>query len=565
MSSSPIRVPSNTHPSRLPPNYGSLYPASSDQHNHQQDHYVSDASPRSFRDAVESFAGSYSRASILYVAENLNAPAGSIHEDTLSSEHRAMDEEERGRMSEDSKYSRPPIFDEASLNRTLSQRTAAGNNYHLFPSLSRHTTVASVLSQQILQHYEDTGGAAQGSTGAPLKSTFLQSVFNAVNVLIGIGILALPLAFRCGGWLFGSLIFFFCAAGTNYTAKIIVRCLDASSGAATYGDMGAAAFNESGRTLVSGFFIVELMTIGIAMVVLLGDGIQSFWPNVDLVTVRIFSFCALTPTMFLPMRKLALTSLVGILACICLLVTVLFDGFSKKTQPGSLLEPMETEIVPSDWYNVPLAFGLVMAGFSGHAVFPSIYRDMDDPKQYERMVDIAYLVTAGAYITMAVAGYLMFGLETMQEITQNLANTPGYYKIVTQFGIGLMVLTPLAKYGLMLNPVNLSLELSLLTKFEDWIRFHAWRKHLITASIRIIVSLVIVYTATVFPGFDRVVSLLGALFSFGISAIFPLLCYRRLFADSITWKESILNNLILLISTFMAVLGTIWSFLPNNI
>ena len=57
-----------------------------------------------------------------------------------------------------------------------------------------------------------------------------------------------------------------------------------------------------------------------------------------------------------------------------------------------------------------------MAGFSGHAVFPSIYRDMEDPKQYEKMVDISYLVTVGAYIIMAVTGYLMFGLETMQEV-----------------------------------------------------------------------------------------------------------------------------------------------------
>lgn len=117
---------------------------------------------------------------------------------------------------------------------------------------------------------------------------------------------------------------------------------------------------------------------------------------------------------------------------------------------------MPTEVVPSDVWNVPLAFGLVMAGFSGHAVFPSIYRDMQDPKQYERMVDIAYIVTAAAYVLMAIMGYLMFGQETMQEITQNLASTPGYYPIVTNIGIGLMILTPLAKYGLMLNPVILT-------------------------------------------------------------------------------------------------------------
>lgn len=70
-----------------------------------------------------------------------------------------------------------------------------------------------------------------------------------------------------------------------------------------------------------------------------------------------------------------------------------------------------------------------------------------------------------------------------------------------------MILTPLAKYGLMLNPVILTSELWLLNKpvIDAWCKFHTWRKHVITATARILTSLVIVYIATVFPGFDRVV------------------------------------------------------------
>lgn len=96
---------------------------------------------------------------------------------------------------------------------------------------------------------------------------------------------------------------------------------------------------------------------------------------------------------------------------------------------------------------------------------------------------------------------------TLIQITQNLAATPGYYPIVTNIGIGLMILTPLAKYGLMLNPVNLTWELWLLNKpvVDAWCKFHTWRKHVITATARILTSAIIVYIATVFPGFDRVV------------------------------------------------------------
>lgn len=129
----------------------------------------------------------------------------------------------------------------------------------------------------------------QAQQQQPPKSNFLQSVFNAVNVLVGVGILALPLSFRLAGWLYGSLIFLFCCMATNYTAKVIVKCLshtssssteatteggedqqqqheeqqhDSHGGGGTYGDMGQIAFGDKGRTLISTIFVIELITIG---------------------------------------------------------------------------------------------------------------------------------------------------------------------------------------------------------------------------------------------------------------------------------------------------------------
>lgn len=76
------------------------------------------------------------------------------------------------------------------------------------------------------------------------------------------------------------------------------------------------------------------------MVVLLGDGIESLFPTIDMLTIRIGSFIVLTPMLFLPIRKLAYTSLIGIVSCFCLVTIVLYDGVSKETKPGSLLDPM---------------------------------------------------------------------------------------------------------------------------------------------------------------------------------------------------------------------------------
>lgn len=226
-STAPVRVPLNTHPSHLHP-VGRRYGAFEDE-----TYSPAGSPPHSIRSHIESFAGSYSRASALYMAENLsyNPP-----EDTES----LLPEED---------HIKSKII---PIDYTLTQTISSHGGLNNFPSLSRHVTVASIISQQLNHHPQ------QQNT----KSTFVQSIFNSVNVLVGIGVLALPLGFRCAGWLFGSLIFFFCTFATNYTAKLIAKCLDFYPNSTTYGDMGAIAFGDRGRAFVSVIFVVELMTIG---------------------------------------------------------------------------------------------------------------------------------------------------------------------------------------------------------------------------------------------------------------------------------------------------------------
>jgi len=41
---------------------------------------------------------------------------------------------------------------------------------------------------------------------------------------------------------------------------------------------------------------------------------------------------------------------------------------------------------------------------------------MESPKEYKRMVNYTYVVTAMVYMTVAASGYAMFGSATMQEV-----------------------------------------------------------------------------------------------------------------------------------------------------
>lgn len=81
-----------------------------------------------------------------------------------------------------------------------------------------------------------------------------------------------------------------------------------------------------------------------ALVVLLGDGIDSLFPGSTVVEIRILSFVILTPMLFLPVRHLSYTSLLGIISAFSIIVVIIFDGLNKKDAPGSLIQPAVSNV-----------------------------------------------------------------------------------------------------------------------------------------------------------------------------------------------------------------------------
>lgn len=70
----------------------------------------------------------------------------------------------------------------------------------------------------------------------------------------------------------------------------------------------------------------------------MSDGIESLFPGHDPLLIRCISFLILTPTLFIPVRHLSYTSLLGIMSVFSLLAVILYDGLSKTDAPGSLHE-----------------------------------------------------------------------------------------------------------------------------------------------------------------------------------------------------------------------------------
>lgn len=147
------------------------------------------------------------------------------------------------------------------------------------------------------------------------QSTVPQTVFNSVNVLIGVGLLSLPLGMKYAGWLLGLSFLLFAAVTTAYTAKILAKCLDFDRSLVTYADVAYISFGHHARIVTSLLFCLELVGACVALVVLFADSLHALIPGPSILHWKIICGFVLLPLNFVSLRLLSVTSILGILSC----------------------------------------------------------------------------------------------------------------------------------------------------------------------------------------------------------------------------------------------------------
>jgi len=148
------------------------------------------------------------------------------------------------------------------------------------------------------------------------QSTLPQTVFNSVNVLIGVGILSLPLGMKYSGWLIGLLFYVFAAIATRYTAGTLAKCLSIDHSLVTFADLAYVSFGSKARIAISILFSIELLATCVALVVLFADSLDALIPGWGRVEWKIFCGAILIPLSFVPLRFLSFTSFLGIICCL---------------------------------------------------------------------------------------------------------------------------------------------------------------------------------------------------------------------------------------------------------
>ena len=415
--------------------------------------------------------------------------------------------------------------------------------------------IATDTESIVLKRVEDKDGNVVTLLAG--QSTGPQTIFNSINILIGIGMFALPLGLKYAGWIPGITMLLIFAVSTYCTAELLSRCMDTDPTIMSYADLSYVAFGNKGRALISCLFTLDLTACAISLVVLFADSLNALFPAISVTQYKLICFFVVTPPVFIPLSILSNISLLGILSTIGTLVVITVCGFIKRDAPGSLLDPMPTQLWPTNFKNFCLSIGLLSACWGGHAVFPNLKTDMRHPEKFNSCLVQTYKITCTTDIGTAIIGYLMFGAGVQNEITKNVLLSDGYPNIVYGLISALMTVIPVAKTPLNARPIISVLDS--IFHVENAEAEYTGAKLRFAKMIKVLnciaVNVMFVVMAILFPQFDKLIALLGAGLVFSICFILPCLFYIKICKDTIKPWEKVACYITIVISSILATMG----------
>ncbi|KGU03976.1 solute carrier family 32 (vesicular inhibitory amino acid transporter) [Candida albicans P87] len=443
-------------------------------------------------------------------------------------------------------------------NSQFKHRIYSAPSFSSFRSSISAATTPSIF--QVRKIEDEDGNVVTVLAG---QSTAPQTIFNSVNVLIGVGLLALPVGLMKAGWVYGIPILLVCGLTTYWTACLLSKAMDTDDTIMTYADLGYAAYGSMAKLVISVLFSIDLLGAGVSLIVLFSDSLYALLGDDQVWTrtrFKILSFIVLTPFTFVPLPILSIISLFGILSTISITILVMVCGLLKPTAPGSLLETMPTNLYPKSLPDLLLAIGILMAPFGGHAIFPNLKSDMRHPYKFTQTLRSTYSITLLTDCSMAVLGFLMFGQNCSNEVTNTLLTTAGYPKWCYPLISGLICLVPLAKTPLNAKPIISTLDVLFGVANISTNKIREIVNSLGRFVIRIGVNAVFVMLAILFPEFDKIIGMLGASICFIICIILPCLFYVRLCGSKIRGFERFMVYSAIFISCVLASAAT-WAVL----
>ncbi|KAD1189678.1 hypothetical protein E3N88_43177 [Mikania micrantha] len=372
-----------------------------------------------------------------------------------------------------------------------------------------------------------------------------QTVFNSVNVMVGVGVLSMPNTIAQAGWVgMGMLLLF--AAMCCYTAYLMKDCFESKETIKSYPDIGEAAFGKYGRLIIAIILYTSLYAYCVEFIILEGDNITSLLPGVSLhlggLNLDSVHFYAILSAVVMGLtllvknaRVISLLSATGVVATVMVILCVFWlgtvnVGFHENGPPVKL-------------GGIAFALGVYGFCFSGHCVFPNIYQSMADKTKFTKAMIICFVLCVLMYGVVAIMGFLMFGEQSLSQITLNMPEDA----IASKVALNLFVSLTFYTYALLMNPLASAIEELLPTKVANsyWC-FIILRVALVASSVCIAFAL---------PFFGLVMALMGSVLCILTSLILPAACFLRIKGSKATPTQIGLSVSIMVLAIICMIVG----------
>jgi amino acid permease len=373
--------------------------------------------------------------------------------------------------------------------------------------------------------------------------------------MAGAGVLGLPETLEESGWT-GIILLVVVCFMSCYTAKILVKCMShGSKDIRTYQDIGKAAFGEAGFVWTLIFQNLTLLFVGTLYLILGGKNAYSLitdwgqftdptlselhlWYFITGTAVLVWPFIVGLKTMkeisWVAVFGMSATTLTVVVICVC---SVLYGNIHRKDQ------------VFFNAQQIPYAFSVFLFAFGGHNVFPAIQESMENKDDYDKMMNVSFILTLLLYLPPSILAYLCYGSEVQSPVLLSLGKGIPAQVATIAITLHIWLTIPIVN-----NPLNLWIEEWVASRFKYSNKYisHNFLSRFIIRTMVLALQTVI---ACSLPFFGDIMAFIGASTVSATIFIFPCFFYLKLKWAQIKLLEKIWVFIVLLLATIGSAVG----------
>jgi len=190
-----------------------------------------------------------------------------------------------------------------------------------------------------------------------------------------------------------------------------------------FGFMAQVTMGHKASVFINVVSVLEVWLALVTFMVMNGENAKLVWPSLSrTVTMPVLGTIAAS-FVFVPQQYFSFLSLMSTCAMVVAAIAMLASTFmlSQWAEPYEHLG----EQALFQWWNIPRSVGIIVFCFAGHPCFPGVRTGMKSPSKWGLCINVSFFVAFAYYASFGFLGYVVFGTDLSQVVTENLQYIQG--------------------------------------------------------------------------------------------------------------------------------------------